>query len=281
MKSRVIAGLVLVFSVLFFLVLTAAVIHGLFDIRLSRTTPSRLLFDRSYKFIAAVDNGKGNFGFWKMPDSIPVTLQTAALAAEDRRFLSHYGVDIHSIARAVVGNYIKRHNYSGASTIAMQVARLQRGGSSGWYYKIHDAVTALGITSIYGRERVLKQYFCIAPYGNRISGAACASRRYFYKPVQDLSLAEAALLASIPKAPSRFNLFNERGFTMAKRRGRLIIERAFKYGWISPIKRAEALSELSSLVRPEKQLRDESCFHFIRACNSRITSQRAGEIRTT
>jgi penicillin-binding protein 1C len=264
-----------------FIIITTAVIHGLIDIRLVHKSPSFLLLDRSYKFIASVENNDGDYGYWEMPEKIPASLRITALAAEDRRFSSHPGVDIHSIIRAVRDNYITHGSYSGASTIAMQVARLQRGGSGGWYFKIHDAVTAAGLTAIYGRERVLRQYFRIAPYGNRISGAACASRRYFHKPVQDLSFAEAALLASVPKAPSRYNLFNDYRFESAKKRGRLIINRAFKYGWISSVTCKEALAELDSLKCPEKQLRDESCFHFINACKTNINAADNGEIRTT
>jgi membrane carboxypeptidase/penicillin-binding protein PbpC len=165
----------------------------------------------------------------------------------------------------------------------MQVARLQRGGGGGWYNKIHDATAAFGMTVVFSRERVLRQYFTIAPYGNRISGAACASRRYFHKPVQDLSLAEAALLASVPKAPSRMNIFQDRGFALAKRRGRLIVQRVFTYGWITSEVRKETLTELATLAQPEKQLRDESCFHYLRACQSKIALQpdNNGVIRTT
>jgi penicillin-binding protein 1C len=263
--------------------MSIAIIHGLKDIKVISKKPSHLLLDRRHNFIASVENNDSEFGYWPMPGTLPDALRITTLAAEDRRFEIHFGVDFHSIGRAIIGNYFKRQNISGASTIAMQVARLQRGGGSGWYNKIHDAVTATGLTIFYSREQILHQYFCIAPYGNRIAGAACASRRYFHKPVQDLSFAEAALLASVPKAPSRMNLFNEDGFKLAKRRSQLIINRAFKYGWISYVLRNEALAELSSLVHPKKQLRNESIFHFIRAFESKVDhkSKDIGEIRTT
>ncbi|HMA63596.1 MAG TPA: transglycosylase domain-containing protein, partial [Chitinispirillaceae bacterium] len=180
-----------------------ASVHGIIDSRLKNYQASDLLIDRSYAFIAALENDKGEFGFWTISDTLPENLRLATFAAEDRRFGYHFGMDIHAAGRAFVNNYIRKKNYSGASTIAMQVARLQHGGNSGWYYKIHDAVSAVCLTLLYGRERVLKQYFTIAPYGNRISGAACASQRYFQKPLRDISFAEAALLAALPKAPSR------------------------------------------------------------------------------
>ncbi len=258
-------------------------VHGLLDIRLVEKRPSMHLLDRSYKFIAAIENPDGEFGYWDMPTALPPALVTATLAAEDRRFNSHHGVDFRAVAGAGYHNYLRRRGYRGASTVAMQVARLQHGGRSGWYYKLHDAVVAAGITIFYGRDRVLRQYFRCAPYGNRISGAACASRRYFHKPVQDLSLAEAALLASLPKAPSRLNLFNAEGFDLAKRRAALILRRAGRYGWIGEETGRESLLELAALSRPAKELRNESSFHFLRQCALRIGDHPdpRGEIRTT
>jgi penicillin-binding protein 1C len=265
------------------LVAGVALIHGMFDIRLLRNDPSLFLVDRSYRFIAAVENRNSRFGYWEMPDSLPSTLVMATLAAEDRRFWRHAGIDLKSVGRAVVNNYVRHNGYSGASTIAMQLARLQRGGGSSWYSKIRDAVSGLGVTLFWGRERVLRQYFMLAPYGNQMAGAACAARRYFHKPVQDLSFAEAALLASIPRAPSRLNLFSFSGFARAQSRARLIIKRAFEYGWIAKPVRDEALAELATFAIPRKELRNESCFHFIKACARRIpaTTRITGEIRTT
>jgi membrane peptidoglycan carboxypeptidase len=95
-----------------------ATIHGLIDIRLIYKKSSHLLFDRSYKFIASIENDQGEYGYWNMPDTLPATLRIATLAAEDRRFSDHSGVDLSSIFRAVMDNYIKHKTYSGASTIA-------------------------------------------------------------------------------------------------------------------------------------------------------------------
>jgi penicillin-binding protein 1C len=260
-----------------------AALHGLIDSRLRRHEPSLFLLDRKGDFIAAVENGRGEFGYWAMPESLPATMVAATLAAEDRRFQYHFGVDIRAIGRAFIDNYFRQRGYSGASTIAMQVARLQRGGGSGWYKKVHDAVCGTTLTLVYGRERVLRHYLTIAPYGNRMAGAACAARRYFHKPVQDLSFAEAALLAAIPKAPSRMNLYADRGFSRTARRARLIINRAALYGWMSEQDRREAQAELATFRMPQKEFREESCFHFIRACPRRLAPAPSthSEIRTT
>jgi penicillin-binding protein 1C len=183
------------------------------------------------------------------------------LAAEDRRFREHIGVDFKSVGRAFVNNYIKRNGFSGASTIAMQTARLQRGGSSNLFSKVRDSFAAVWLTLFYGRERVLRQYVSISPYGNRIAGAPCASRRYFRKPVQDLSLAESALLVSIPRAPGRMNLFNRAGFAAARSRALFVIGRCAKYGWIDSTEYRQSATELREFVIPPKDVRDEASIH--------------------
>jgi penicillin-binding protein 1C len=245
------------------LFVSSAFILSLFQIKLVKHSTSWILEDRNNHFFAEIENPESQLGFWPIVDSIPSKIKIAVVAAEDRRFDNHPGVDLSSIVRAVSHNYFFRSGYSGASTIAMQVARLQRGGSSNWFYKIEDAFTAVWLTMWCGKDKVLKQYLTIAPYGNRIKGVGCASRRYFLKPIKDLSLAEAALLVAIPRAPGRMNVFTERGLTAAKKRGRFILNRCRIYGWITSDQYKESLIELQSLTIPQKEFRDPTNFHAI------------------
>jgi penicillin-binding protein 1C len=262
--------------------LAVPVLHGLTDLRLKSREPSLHLLDRNFAFIGAVEGPEGDFGYWALPDTLPETLVMATLAAEDRRFRRHPGIDPAAVAGSAYSNLFTRRPRRGASTLAMQVARIQRGGGGGWYGKARDAAAALGMTAFHGRDGVLRQYLVIAPYGNRISGAACAARRYFRKPVQDLSLAEAALLAALPKAPSRLNPFHGDGFAMARRRAALIVRRARDYGWITPAAAEASLLELQGLKQPVKELRGEGNLHYLRACAGRIPPEagRRGEVRT-
>ncbi|MBN1602241.1 MAG: transglycosylase domain-containing protein [Chitinispirillaceae bacterium] len=187
----------------------------------------------------------------------------AALAAEDRRFDNHWGVDLRSVVRAVVHNYIEKKGYSGASTIAMQVARLQRGGKSNWFTKIEDSFTAIWLTLIFGKDEVLRQYLTIAPYGNRTFGTGCAARKYFEKPLNDLSLAQSALLISIPRAPARMNLYRYSGFKNAMQRARFILKRCQKYQWITENEYKDAITELDYMKIPVKRYRDPANIHAI------------------
>jgi len=234
---------------------------SLTDIRIDERSPSWIILDRNYRFIAEIESPQGEIGYWPMPEVLPQTLVTAVLAAEDRRFRKHIGVDLKSVGRAFVNNYIKRKGFSGASTIAMQTARLQRGGRSTLFSKVRDSFAAVWLTLFYGRERVLRQYVSISPYGNRIAGAPCASRRYFRKPVQDLSLAESALLVSIPRAPGRMNLFNQSGFAAARDRALFILGRCVKYGWIDSTEYLQSTMELKEFAVPPKDIRDEASIH--------------------
>ena len=239
----------------------AAFAFSLTDIRLKEHSPSWIVLDRNYRFIAEIESPRGEIGYWPAPDVLPPTLVTAVIAAEDRRFRKHIGVDLKSVGRAFVNNYIRRRGFSGASTIAMQTARLQRGGRSNLFSKARDSFAAVWLTLFYGRERVLRQYVSISPYGNRIAGAPCASRRYFRKPVQDLSLAESALLVSIPRAPGRMNLFTPNGFAAARSRALFILGRCADYGWIDSTEYRQSSAELKEFVIPPKDIRDEASIH--------------------
>jgi len=241
----------------------AAFVLSLTDIRLKEYQSSWIILDRNYRFIAEIESVDGDIGYWPAPDTLPRTLVTAVLAAEDRRFHKHIGIDIKAIARAFFNNYIKKTSFSGASTIAMQTARLQRGGKSNAFSKVRDSFTAVWLTVIYGRDRVLKQYISISPYGNRIAGAPCASRRYFRKPVQDLSLAESALLVSVPRAPGRMNLFSPKGFSTARSRARFILGRCLEYGWIDSTEYSQSMAELATFTIPPKDIRDEAAIHAV------------------
>jgi len=245
--------------------LGVAFVHSLFCCRMISPAPSLLLLERNMEFLASVENKGGNFGYWTLPDTIPPVLEKMTLAAEDQRFYSHFGVDFPSVLRALWGNYVLRRNFSGASTIAMQVARLQAPHSRNWYFKIKESFTAIWLTLFYGRDRVLRQYLKIAPYGNEIFGANYASRRYFQKPLVDLSPAEASLLAALPKAPGEMNICNTCGMDAAKKRAKIIINRAFQYDWISKEDWRQAKREITDFSLPSREIRVGSTIHAVLA----------------
>ncbi len=242
-----------------------AFIQSIFSIKLIPNKSSLLLVDRHHKFVAALESNGDNFGYWPLPDTIPTKAVQLLVAAEDRRFYNHFGVDLKSVFRAFKNNYITKKDFSGASTIAMQVARMQRRKKRSWYSKIVESFTAIWLTIVYRRERILRQYLTIAPYGNRIAGINYASRRYFQKPLRDLSWAEMALLTAIPNAPGKMNLYTDKGYEKAFNRARIILNRAGDYGIISDQEKRYSLIELKHVPKPKKELRDDRTLHAVLA----------------
>ncbi len=243
--------------------LCTAFIHSLFYISLESPPPSLLLLDRQLNYLAEMPTADEKYGYWRLTDTLPRRITTLTLAAEDHRFYSHPGVDAVAAVRAFWQNYIARAGYSGASTIAMQVARLQTPAARHWYAKVRESFTAVWLTLRYGKESVLRHYLTIAPYGNSIHGVNYAARRYFQKPLVDLSWAEAALVAALPKAPGDMNLFDKQGLRQAKKRAKVILERAHQHQWISDGEYSYSREELASLQLPAKERRHYSTLHAV------------------
>ncbi len=138
-------------------------------------------------------------------DEVPEVLKQAILAAEDDRFYSHGGVDYLSVARAVLAN-VTTNTRQGAGTITMQVARnffLTRERS--YLRKLQEALLAWKIEANLSKDEILQLYINQIFLGQRAYGFAAAARIYYGKNLQELTPAEAAMLAGLPKAPSQYN----------------------------------------------------------------------------
>ena len=222
-----------------------------------------LLRDRHGAFLAEVSVLPGQeLGYWPVPD-LPQRVVAATVALEDRRFWSHPGVDALAVARAVVQNVGHARRVSGASTLAMQVARMQNPGGRSYLRKAVEALTGAFLTARYGRSAVLAQYLRLAPYGNRIHGIAYAARRYLDKPVEDLSWAEIAFLAALPQAPARMNPFDPEGQQRAIARGRRLLGLLREQGVVSDAEYQLAGAQLAGLRVPARQTRPLIALHEI------------------
>jgi penicillin-binding protein 1A len=162
---------------------------------------------------------------------VPEHLKLAILAAEDERFYEHPGVDVMGIARAALVNFVRGGRAQGASTITMQVARnfyLTR--EKTFNRKFYEILLAFKIERELTKDQILELYLNQIYLGQRAYGFAAAARTYFGKPVQELSLAEAALLAGLPKAPSLLNPL--RNPEASKRRREYVLSRMLDAGFI-------------------------------------------------
>lgn len=139
---------------------------------------------------------------------MPLILQQAILAAEDEHFFEHSGVDFRSVARAALANLRSQGAHEGASTITMQVARnFYLSNEKSWSRKAVEALLAFKIERSLNKKRILEIYINQIYLGERSYGFSAAAEVYFSKPMSQLSVAESAMLAGLPKAPSGFNPF--------------------------------------------------------------------------
>ncbi|MBV9496006.1 MAG: penicillin-binding protein 1C [Acidobacteria bacterium] len=150
---------------------------------------------------------------------IPANVQRATIAAEDRRYFHHGPVELRSIARALYWNVRSHHTVQGGSTITQQVAKmLLRSPDRSLPAKLREAVYAYRLQAHHTKAEILALYLNLAPYGNQIHGIARASRAYFGCEPEDLTIAQAAFLASLPQRPSAFNPLRDEKAAVARQR---------------------------------------------------------------
>ena len=172
---------------------------------------------------------------------IPKVMRDAVLAIEDARFYQHGGVDYLGVLRAGLAN-VGDSRSQGASTITMQVARnFYLSTEKTLTRKIYEILLALKIEHALSKDQILEIYMNQIFLGHRAYGFASASEVYFGKPLKDISIAEAAMLAGLPKAPSAYNPINNP--RRANIRQQYIIERMLDNGFINETQRDQAKAE--------------------------------------
>ena len=224
--------------------------------------PTLLLLDRHGTYLAQVADGPdADLGYWPV-DPVPPRVAAAVLAIEDQRFHRHPGVDPLAIARAL-WERLTGQRRSGASTIAMQVARMQDPGPRTLPRKIAEALTATVMTARFGQDAVLRQYLRLVPFGNGSHGIAHAARWYLDKPVEDLSWAEIAFLAAIPQSPAHMNPFTDQGKAQAIRRGHRILAALRRGGVLDDDAFALAARQIDLIRVPARAVRPPEALHAI------------------
>ncbi len=176
------------------------------------------------------------------PDKLPPDLIACTLAAEDKRYYDHNGVDWLATVRAARDLITHMRIVSGASTITQQLVKISSPPARRTpIRKIHEALAARRLEMMWSKPRILTAYLNRIDYGNLRIGAAEAARFYFQKPLADLSLAECALLAAIPQAPSRLNPLRHPERAIARRN--LVLRRLSSNGTADSTRIATALTE--------------------------------------
>ena len=172
---------------------------------------------------------------------IPKVMKDAVLAIEDARFYEHGGVDYKGMARAALAN-LGRLKSQGASTITMQVARnVYLSTEKTYTRKIYEILLTFKLEHMLSKDQILEIYMNQIFLGNRAYGFAAAAEAYFGKSLKDVTIAEAAMLAGLPKAPSAYNPINNP--KRAQSRQLYIIERMLENGFITEAQADQAKNE--------------------------------------
>jgi penicillin-binding protein 1A len=190
---------------------------------------------------------------------LPAYVPRAFLAAEDRRFYQHGPVDLRGIARAARANLKAGHTVQGGSTLTQQLAKtLFLSPDQTLRRKLQEAVIAWRLEAAMSKDQVLELYLNRIFFGDNAYGIDAAAQTYFGKPASRLTLQEAALLAALPKAPTRLALTNDMDAALA--RSRIILASMKVEGWISA---GEAQVALSAPPRLAPEAPGEGDFGYV------------------
>ncbi len=214
-------------------------------------TPSKQIYDRSGVPMRGFLSENNTYYLPVSLGEISPWLIAAALAAEDKRFFSHPGVDVKAILRAAWQNVSGGEIVSGASTITQQLARALEPRPRTLWGKAKEAYNALLLERKMSKEEILEDYFNLLELGNLTQGAEATSRFYFNVPASELSLSQAAFLAGLIKSPTYYNPLKH--FSRALKRRDWVLKRMRENEFIDEEMYQLALSEkldLKSASRP-------------------------------
>jgi penicillin-binding protein 1C len=208
---------------------------------------STVVVDRNGEVLYEARSSAGTRGRSLAAEDVPRVLSESTIAAEDRRFYWHPGIDPIAVVRAALKNVGAFGVAEGASTITQQVAKLLLDRAAhaprprGLRAKLHEAMIALRLEHQLSKPEILAAYLNLAPYGNQVAGAARASEMYFGVPASMLTIAQAAFLAGLPQRPTAYSPYRERQPGLARQRA--ILERMERQGRITPEQARSARAE--------------------------------------
>jgi penicillin-binding protein 1C len=235
------------------------------------------LLDRDGVSLRATRTPDGALHAWMPLAEMDPALLVAFVAAEDRRFLAHAGVDPRAVARAVVTSVRARRVVSGGSTITMQAARLARDLPRTVPGKLRQVLWALRLDAHLSKHAILEAYLNRVPLGQGTIGVEAAARLYFGASARDVSAGQAALLAGIAGAPSRDNPLVSTA--RAERRRARVLRLLQEQGLVTALETEAAMQEPAVVAGPERAFHAP---HFSAALLAELEGVPAsGPIRTT
>jgi penicillin-binding protein 1C len=253
--------------------------------------PSHLLDDRRLTSTVIVDrsgiplyealSGDGTRNVALNAGALPSALVAATVAAEDRRFWSHPGIDPVAMLRALERDLLELEIVEGGSTISQQAAKLLLNRQTprrrrGVAAKIHEAVLALRLEHRFSKQEILALYLNLAAYGNQIVGAERASRAYFGCSASMLTPAQAAFLAGLTQRPTGFNPYRAPDAAMARQRS--VLQRMSAAGALSPDQLREAQAERLTFTHEQTPF---GAPHFVEMVLAGLGERHPPRIQTT
>lgn len=216
------------------------------------------VFDRNGRFAGRILPEKR---YWVPIDRIPAFLQRAVVAVEDARFYEHGGIDVRGIARALVKDVAKGRLAEGGSTITQQLIKNKYlSGEKSIGRKLEEARLAMDYEKKYSKSQILEMYFNEIYYGRGAWGIAQAARVYFDKNPEELTEAECALLAGVPKNPGRYNPLGKAA-DVGRRRD-VVLKRMTDLTMISARQKQKLRSQRVAVTPP-----DQASWYLVRIRN--------------
>lgn len=197
-------------------------------------------------------------------NDIPETLKQATLSAEDIHFYQHSGLDFKGILRAFYINILRGDISQGGSTITQQLVKNSILTNERTYTrKIKEAILSLLIEKKYSKDEILGLYLNQIPYGSNAYGVSAASQTYFDKPINELTIGQSALIASLPKAPTYYSPYGSHKKELLARRD-WILDRMQGVGFITATQSQDAKKEKLSFNLPQQSIRAPHFVMYVR-----------------
>ncbi len=227
------------------------------------------------------DKGVGDYRLVVPSKDISKYMKQATIAIEDKDFYKHGGVSFSGIARATYNNF-SGGSTQGGSTLTQQLVKqvffadeAQQRGLAGIPRKLKEAILAVEVERMYNKDQIINLYLNESPYGGRRNGVESAAQTYFAKSAKELTLAESALLASIPQQPGTYDPYNVAGNKALLRRQHLVLDNMAEQGYITEDQAsgAKKVSVLESLKPEADQYSNLRAPHFVQYVRSQLESE--------
>ncbi|MCX6807134.1 MAG: PBP1A family penicillin-binding protein [Candidatus Berkelbacteria bacterium] len=233
---------------------------------------STKILDRNGNLLYAI-HGEENRIILKN-DEIPNNLKNATIAVEDKNFYKHFGIDFSGIARATINNLSHgRNRIQGGSTLTQQfVKNALLTPKRTFARKVKEAILSIELEILYSKDEILTMYINEIPYGSNAYGVEAAANTYFGKKAKDLTLAESALLAALPKAPTYYSPYGTHTKELEIRKN-YVLDRMSSLGYISKEEAEKAKGDKIAFVPRRESIQAPHFVMYVRE----ILAEKYGE----